>query len=119
MAGLSLAARKRIALAICPELAGGAAVADGGLAMDVATMPVWGNGRRPNFWGDLEVRAFVTACHRQMPIKACRERCAALFGADRTPSQSALHRYWMVLDRAQEHAPRAPRPQPEPEKEAP
>lgn len=71
------------------------------LASAVATMPVWGNRRqrRPNFWPDIEVRELLTAFHRQVTIDGVRAVCAAKFGAARTPSKSAVARYWLVLDK--------------------
>ena len=69
------------------------------LMLAVANAPVWSNGRRPNFWADLPVRALLTGAHRQMPIKTALELCRRQFGDTRTPSKSAVARYWMVLDR--------------------
>jgi len=68
--------------------------------MEAALGPYFGNGRRPNFWPDAEVRRFVFAAHRQMTIENCRAVCAEKFGPDRTPSKSALSRFWCVVDQA-------------------
>lgn len=69
-------------------------------AMEAALGPFFGNGRRPNFWPDAEVRRFVFEAHRQMTIETCRAVCAEKFGPSRTPSKSALSRFWCVVDRA-------------------
>jgi hypothetical protein len=69
-------------------------------ARRAATAPIWSNGRRPAFWGDLEVRAFLTALHRQATVADVLAACARRFGAARTPSKSALARYWLRLDEA-------------------
>jgi len=55
--------------------------------------------RRPKFWGDVEVRGFLLAMHRQATVDQVRERCIQTFGEDRTPSRSAIHRFWQRLDR--------------------
>ena len=71
-------------------------------ALDIgaALAPFFDHGRRPSFWGDGELRVYLTEMHRQTTIARCLEECRARFGADRTPSKSALQRYWAVLDRA-------------------
>jgi len=68
--------------------------------MEVLLGPYFGNGRRPNFWPDADVRRFVFAAHRQMTIETCRAACAERFGPARTPSKSAVGRFWCVIDRA-------------------
>lgn len=64
---------------------------------DLAIADIWVNGRRPIWWGDIEVRRFLTETHRQMSIV-----CAARFGQDRfgsrCPKKSAIHEYWQRLD---------------------
>lgn len=55
--------------------------------------------RRPKFWGDVEVRGFLLATHRQATVDQVRERCAEAFGEERTPTRSAIHRFWQRLDR--------------------
>lgn len=61
-------------------------------------LPVLSHGRRPKFWTDEEVRDFLTGCHRRLEIGDALRSCAERFGHDRTPSRSALHRYWANLD---------------------
>ena len=61
-------------------------------------LPIWKNGRRPRWWSDLEVRAFLTRTHRQMTIGEVRQALIDIYGPDRTPSNSAIQRYWMQLD---------------------
>lgn len=72
--------------------------ADSDLAFSLAQMPVWKNGRRPNWWGDLEVRTLLTTAHRQTTIAVARGLLLKRFGPDRAPSASSIHRYWQVLD---------------------
>lgn len=67
-------------------------------ALAAATAGAWPNGRRPAFWADLAVRTLLTALHRQMTLAEARAACAERFGAARTPSKSAIHRYWRRLD---------------------
>lgn len=54
---------------------------------------------RPKFWGDVEVRGLVLSAHRQMTIDEVRERSLRDYGKARTPSRSAIHRFWQRLDR--------------------
>lgn len=72
--------------------------ADSDLAFSLAQMPVWKNGRRPNWWGDLEVRTLLTTAHRQTTLAVTRGLLLKRFGPDRTPSASSIHRYWQILD---------------------
>lgn len=60
--------------------------------------PIWANGRRPPWWGDLEVREFLTAAHRQMSLLQAAQIGARRFGS-RCPKKSAIHTYWQRLDR--------------------
>ncbi len=69
-------------------------------AHHIAASPAWSNGRRPDFWGDLEVRLILTATHRQTTLDMALALIRDLLGASRRPSRSAVHRYWQVLDRA-------------------
>lgn len=69
------------------------------LAESVTHLPVWGNGRRPKFWADTEVRNFLTEKHRLDTMANVLTEAAALFGWDRLPSMSSLGRYWQLLDR--------------------
>jgi len=73
----------------------------------ITHLPLWGNGRRPKFWGDIAVRTLLTETHRQMPMGDVRALCIDRFGPARTPSMSAMHRYWMLLDKARCGAGRA------------
>lgn len=63
----------------------------------IAHEPIWINGRRPAWWGDLEVRAFLTSAHRQMSILQAARIGQRRFG-DRCPRKSAIHTYWQRLD---------------------
>lgn len=76
------------------------------LEIGAAVAPFFRHGRRPSFWGDGELRVFLTDMHRQVTIAACLAACRETFGADRTPSKSALQRYWAVLDQARAKSPR-------------
>lgn len=69
------------------------------LANSVTHLPIWGNGRRPSFWGDVEVRDFLTARHRLDKMSNVLAAAVERFGARRVPSMSALNRYWLQLDR--------------------
>jgi len=65
----------------------------------VTHLPLWTSGKRPKFWSDREVRAFVIAAHRQMTIDEC---CAAIivrFGTARAVPRTTLGRFWKLLDR--------------------
>jgi hypothetical protein len=62
---------------------------------------VW-KGRRPAFWSDIDVRIFLASMHREVTIEECRRLCAERFGPDRTPSKSALQRFWGALDRVRQ-----------------
>lgn len=68
------------------------------IAHQASYLPVWKNGRRAKWWSDLDVRAFLTRAHRQMTMKEARAALIDLYGRDRAPSVSAIHRYWMKLD---------------------
>lgn len=65
---------------------------------DLTHEPIWLNGRRPAWWGDLEIRQFLTTAHRQMSILEAARVGAQRFG-DRCPKKSAIHAYWQRLDR--------------------
>lgn len=62
----------------------------------------WQNGRRPGFWQDIEVRLMLARLHRQATLAQARSYVAELYGAQRCPSQSALQRFWSVLDEGRE-----------------
>lgn len=51
-------------------------------------------GRRPKFWSDLEVRAFLVEACGQMSMPEALSLCAERFGPERTPSRSAIYRFW-------------------------
>jgi hypothetical protein len=70
------------------------------LATRITHLPLWRNGRRPAFWSDFEVRSFLTEAHRQMTLKEARGVSLDRFGPARSPSLSAIHRYWALLDTA-------------------
>lgn len=79
---------------------------------DITNMPIWSNGRRPPWWDDIPVRAFLTDSHRQMSILRAEKLGAKKFG-DRCPKRSAIHTYWQRLDKAfalgrQPHKPEQP-----------
>lgn len=73
------------------------AIAAGDLAA-LAHESIWVNGRRPAWWCDLEVRAFLTSAHRQMSILQAERVGQRRFGG-RCPRKSAIHTYWQRLDR--------------------
>ncbi len=70
----------------------------GGLAELVAQLPVWDSGRRPSWWGDLQVRTFLTDTYRQTTLDQAVREATLLFGTARAPSRSAISRYWQRLD---------------------
>lgn len=61
-------------------------------------LPIWANGRRPIWWHNLELRAFLTATHRQMTLAEARAEGQRRFGGS-VPSVSGIQRYWSQLDR--------------------
>lgn len=93
---------------VAEHLSGLADVGD--MVMRVTHLPIWKNGRRPSWWHDVEVRAFLTAGHRQMSTLEAERQGLARFGA-RCPKKSAICVYWQRLDTA--FGPVAlPRPEP-------
>jgi hypothetical protein len=62
------------------------------------SLPILEHGRRPKFWSDADVRDWLTWQHRRLDLATALERCREKYGASRTPSRSALHRYWQKLD---------------------
>lgn len=70
------------------------------LSLAVTHLPIWRTGQRPKFWGDVEVREFLTAAHRQMTMVAVRAAAIERFGPARVPSMAAFCRYWKRLDQA-------------------
>lgn len=67
-------------------------------ALALALAPVWRNGRRPAFWSDFDVRVLLVETHRQVALDEARHICAERYGPARTPSRSAIHRFWLALD---------------------
>lgn len=67
------------------------------LAREATHLPIWKNGRRPNWWSHYELRAFVTESHRQMTLAQCIDQAGRRFGV--CMSLSSLQRYWAQLDR--------------------
>ena len=65
---------------------------------DISHAPIWAGGRRPSWWADLEVRAFLTEAHHQMSTLQAAATGARRFGS-RCPKKSAIHVYWQRLDR--------------------
>lgn len=57
------------------------------------------NGRRPRWWPDVELRSFLMTRHRQAKLDDVRAEAIERFGEARTPSRSAIHRFWKALDR--------------------
>lgn len=66
-------------------------------ALNATHLPIWKNGRRPRYWGDLEVRSFLINSHRQMSIPECAALGAERFGP-RCPKKSAIGFLWKRLD---------------------
>ncbi len=67
-------------------------------ALKASTTAPWRNGRRPDFWQDIEVRVFFTQAHRQITLSDAIALAAEKFGRDRSSSRSAVQRYWALLD---------------------
>ena len=59
-----------------------------------------GNRRLPPWWGDVEVRRAMISLHRQAGLDDVRGALMERFGPLRTPSRSAIGRFWTALDRA-------------------
>lgn len=55
--------------------------------------------RRPAFWSDVAVRGLVLTTHRQMTVDEAHALIVDQMGPERTPSRSAIHRFWQRLDR--------------------
>lgn len=68
------------------------------LARHATHLPVWRNGRRPPWWSNYELRAFLTESHRQMQLGHCVNEAKKRFGV--SVSISGLQRYWAKLDDA-------------------
>ena len=70
------------------------------LARDLTHLPMWKSGHRPDWWGDVALRTFITESHRQMTIAACCAEVERRF--NRPFSRSTLQRYWALLDKARQ-----------------
>lgn len=66
--------------------------------VDPAHLPLYTSGRRPPFFYDAPVRDRLIACLHRMTIDQAKDLCIAEFGRARTPSRSAIHRFWRALD---------------------
>jgi len=87
------------------------------LAREATHLPIWSNGRRPDWWSHYELRTFLTESHRQMTLAQCCAEVERRFG--RKFSASTLQRYWALLDRVIGPAPQLALPRPsKPKKEA-
>ncbi len=76
-------------------------------ALRLTHLPVWKNGRRPDWWSNIDLRRFLTVSHRQMTLQDCRDKAVQTFGVG-VPSLSAIQRFWSQLDRAVGPAPDIP-----------
>lgn len=84
--------RRRLALWLCPDLA------PQPWPSDPIDLPIWpGAFNRPKWWGNAELRVFLTTSHRRIKIVEARAEALRRFG-DAVPSLSAIHRYWQRLD---------------------
>ena len=101
--------RRGLALWLCPELAPPPAP----LPVDPIDLPLWGaEFSRPRWWGNVELRVFLTASHRNLTMAEARAEAVLRFG-EGVPSLSAIHRYWQRLDALRDAAgtPMQPAPQ--------
>lgn len=71
---------------------------DRALSDIAARAELFSHGRRPKFWSDTEVVTFLTERHRTDTLEQVLKACRETFGDARTPSRSALQRYWGRLD---------------------
>lgn len=62
-------------------------------------LPTGRTKRFPKFWPDIEVRELLVGLHRQCDLHAAHRLLVGRVGPERTPSVSAIHRFWMQLDR--------------------
>ncbi|MFN4191856.1 MAG: hypothetical protein ACK4FR_02840 [Tabrizicola sp.] len=63
----------------------------------LAHAPIWTNGKRPRWWSDMAMRAFIVRCHNQMSSVICAKKGAQRFGP-KFPKKSAIHEFWKRLD---------------------
>ena len=93
--------RRRLALWLCPDLAPLPAP----MPVDPIDLPLWDAAfNRPRWWGNADLRVFLTASHRKLTMAETRAEALLRFG-DCVPSLSALHRYWQRLDALRDAAP--------------
>lgn len=59
-------------------------------------LPIWSNGKRPIWWWDMDMRAFIVRSHNQMSLALCAKQGAERFGS-RFPKKSAIHAFWTRL----------------------
>ena len=63
--------------------------------------PILRSGRRPEIFADVEVRERLVELHREVTLEAAVADCRNRFGEARTPSTSAVARFWRYLDDVQ------------------
>lgn len=68
------------------------------LGMIGTRFPILRSGRRPKFFADVEVRERLVELHREVTLEAAVADCRNSFGKARTPSMSAVARFWRYLD---------------------
>lgn len=61
-------------------------------------LPAEGRGHLPGFWPDVDVRRFLIVQHGSAQIDGARDALIEQFGVERTPSRSAIGRFWQRLD---------------------
>jgi hypothetical protein len=64
----------------------------------LAHAPIWANGKRPMWWSDMSMRAFIVRCHNQMSSVVCAKKGAERFGS-KFPKKSSIHEFWQRLDK--------------------
>lgn len=69
-------------------------------------LPIWKNGKRPIWWHDMDMRAFIVRSHNQMSLALCAKQGAERFGS-RFPKKSAIHDFWSRLKAVTHPAERA------------
>ena len=68
------------------------------------SLPIDRHGRRPKFFSDIDVRTRLIELHREVSVATAIALLTDEFGADRTPSRSAISRFWIYLDRLSREA---------------
>jgi hypothetical protein len=61
-------------------------------------LPAQGRGGLPPFWPDIDVRRFLIVQHGFLTLDMAREQLVQRVGSQRTPSRSAIGRFWQKLD---------------------